>query len=354
MIGQPDATGTSTVDGILRRPEVDPDFLGDQVWDGRGMYSYIPPPAPELRIAPQVELHTEFDVEIDPVTYQVLRNRFWSINLDHSDTIRRVSGSPVIVYMDDFNTALMTETGDLRDGRPVDPVVRRRRRPAGEVDAGEPERQPGHRARATSSSPTTRGSAASTRWTSACSRRCSGRGGSSPGSSASATWATSAAPSLAASTRSPRASTRRPRSSRRSSSCEGGELRARRPRDAHPQEPDPRPPRAPAAQPDGRHPHGAGADGRGAVRVRATRGQGRDAPHDPRQLPRHRRAPPAHPRRRVGGAHLHGRARGRGPLDAPLRRDACARPATSSSSPTRAPTSSTPRPTARTALGARG
>ena len=55
----------------------------------------------------------DFDLDLDPVTYQVLRNRFWAINLDHSDTIRRVSGSPVIVYMDDFNTALLTETADL-------------------------------------------------------------------------------------------------------------------------------------------------------------------------------------------------------------------------------------------------
>lgn len=104
---------TATPDGILRRPEVDPSFLGDQVWDGRGDYSYIPPPAPDLRLAPEVHLHTESDLDLDPVTYQVLRNRFWAINLDHSDTIRRVSGSPVIVYMDDFNTALLTETADL-------------------------------------------------------------------------------------------------------------------------------------------------------------------------------------------------------------------------------------------------
>ena len=104
---------TSTPDGILRRPEVDPDFLKDATWDGRFHYSYVPPPAAELRLPPEVRLHSEFDLDIDPVTYQVLRNRFWSINLDHSDTIRRVSGSPVIVYMDDFNTALLTETADL-------------------------------------------------------------------------------------------------------------------------------------------------------------------------------------------------------------------------------------------------
>ena len=105
--------GTSTPDGVLRRPEIASGFLAGQVWDGRAEFAYIPPPAPELRIDPSVQLHGDFDLDLDPVTYQVLRNRFWSINLDHSDTIRRVSGSPVIVYMDDFNTALLTETGDL-------------------------------------------------------------------------------------------------------------------------------------------------------------------------------------------------------------------------------------------------
>ena len=113
MLGQTEQSLTATPDGILRRPEVDPAFLGDAVWDGRGDYSYVPPPAPELRIPDDVLLHQEFDLDLDPVTYQVLRNRFWAINLDHSDTIRRVSGSPVIVYMDDFNTALLTETADL-------------------------------------------------------------------------------------------------------------------------------------------------------------------------------------------------------------------------------------------------
>jgi N-methylhydantoinase B len=112
-LGTTAASPSATTDGILRRPEVDPAFLGDEIWDGRGELPYVPPPGPDLRISDRLKLHSEFDLEIDPFTYQVLRNRFWSINLDHSDTIRRVSGSPVIVYMDDFNTALLTETADL-------------------------------------------------------------------------------------------------------------------------------------------------------------------------------------------------------------------------------------------------
>jgi N-methylhydantoinase B len=94
---------------VIRHEEVDRASLAEGPWDGT-RYSYIPPA--ELSIDPALPLHAEFDQGIDPVTYQVLRSRFWNMNLDHSDTIKRVSGSPVIVYMEDFNTSLLTEDGD--------------------------------------------------------------------------------------------------------------------------------------------------------------------------------------------------------------------------------------------------
>ena len=94
---------------VIRHDEVDRGSLPEGPWDGT-QYSYIPPA--ELAIDPSLRLHADFDQAIDPVTYQVLRSRFWNMNLDHSDTIKRVSGSPVIVYMEDFNTSLLTEDGD--------------------------------------------------------------------------------------------------------------------------------------------------------------------------------------------------------------------------------------------------
>lgn len=103
------ATGTSTPDGIIRNPQVDFTKIEPGAWDGRDL-PYLP--RIDLDIDPSVVLNTEFDREIDPITYQVLRSRFWNLNLDHSDTIKRVSGSANIVYMDDFNTSLLTENGD--------------------------------------------------------------------------------------------------------------------------------------------------------------------------------------------------------------------------------------------------
>ena len=100
---------SSTPDGVLRHDEVDRAQLQGGPWDGT-VYSYIPPA--KRQIDPALLLHEDFNLEIDPITYQVLRSRFWNMNLDHSDTVKRVSGSPVIVYMEDFNTSLLTESGD--------------------------------------------------------------------------------------------------------------------------------------------------------------------------------------------------------------------------------------------------
>jgi N-methylhydantoinase B len=71
---------------------------------------YLPPA--ELDVDPALAFHHEYDTTVDPITFEVVRSRFWNINWDHQETIRRVSGSGVVVYGYDFNTSLQTETGD--------------------------------------------------------------------------------------------------------------------------------------------------------------------------------------------------------------------------------------------------
>lgn len=90
-------------------PEADFDRIGEGPWDGKTL-SYIP--REYLTLPSDLPLHAEYDGDVDPVTYQVVRWKLWSANLEHSDTIKRVSGSAIIVYMDDFNTSLLTEDGD--------------------------------------------------------------------------------------------------------------------------------------------------------------------------------------------------------------------------------------------------
>ena len=63
---------------------------------------YMPPD--ELVIDPSLKLHTEYDSDVDPISYEVLRSKLWNVNWDHQETIRRVSGSQVVVYGYDFNT----------------------------------------------------------------------------------------------------------------------------------------------------------------------------------------------------------------------------------------------------------
>jgi N-methylhydantoinase B len=91
-----------------RRPEVDFSKLPGGPWDGK-RYSYIPH-APD-RLPPAVEIFDDA-CPVDPVTYQVIRWKIWGINLEHADTLKRLSGTRVIVYADDFATSILTGAGD--------------------------------------------------------------------------------------------------------------------------------------------------------------------------------------------------------------------------------------------------
>lgn len=71
---------------------------------------YIPPDT--LVVDPSLRFHEGTDTALDPVTYEVIRSKLWNLNVDHSDTIRRVSGSNIVVEGYDFNCAVTTEIGD--------------------------------------------------------------------------------------------------------------------------------------------------------------------------------------------------------------------------------------------------
>jgi N-methylhydantoinase B len=70
---------------------------------------YMPPE--ELVVDPSLRFHSDYDQEIDPISYEVLRSKLWNVNWDHQETIRRVSGSQVVVFGFDFNTTIQTEEG---------------------------------------------------------------------------------------------------------------------------------------------------------------------------------------------------------------------------------------------------
>lgn len=73
-------------------------------------YGYIPPEHPV--VDPSVVFHQARADSIDPVSDEIIRSKLWNLNADHGDTIRRVSGSNIVVEGYDFNCAITTELGD--------------------------------------------------------------------------------------------------------------------------------------------------------------------------------------------------------------------------------------------------
>lgn len=80
-------------------------------WNGK-THSYRPKPDWTSRISPNLKLHTDYDENLDPVTFEVIRQKLWTINLAHGDTITRISGSPLLASLD-FNMSILTEDAEV-------------------------------------------------------------------------------------------------------------------------------------------------------------------------------------------------------------------------------------------------
>jgi len=80
-------------------------------WNGK-THSYRPKPDWATRISPSLKLHTDYDEDLDPVTFEVIRQKLWTINLAHGDTITRISGSPLLASLD-FNMSILTEDAEV-------------------------------------------------------------------------------------------------------------------------------------------------------------------------------------------------------------------------------------------------
>lgn len=70
---------------------------------------YVAPP--ELRTT--ATLHSEAVEDVDPISYEVIRHALWNTNIEHGQTILKVSGSPVALYSHDFNPSITGEDGEL-------------------------------------------------------------------------------------------------------------------------------------------------------------------------------------------------------------------------------------------------
>ena len=84
--------------------------MTDTVFDGVA-HPYVPPKV--LDISDTLTLHRDWETEIDPVTYEVVRHNLWNINEEHGATIQRISGSPVAIYALDLNPSILTEDAEF-------------------------------------------------------------------------------------------------------------------------------------------------------------------------------------------------------------------------------------------------
>ena len=57
----------------------------------------------------ELELHTETVETIDPVTFEVIKNNLWNINIEHGTTLIRTSGSLIVAHGRDLNPCILTE-----------------------------------------------------------------------------------------------------------------------------------------------------------------------------------------------------------------------------------------------------
>lgn len=84
---------------------------------GSEKFAYIPSSAEEIR-AKVTALHLH-DVPpstvegVDPLTYEIVRNRLAAISQEMGDALKRMSGSVVVTDCNDFGAAILDEAGDV-------------------------------------------------------------------------------------------------------------------------------------------------------------------------------------------------------------------------------------------------
>lgn len=82
--------------------------LGSEIFASRP----VDPGTLRSRISDRLRLHTvEPGTPVDPLTYEVIRHRIWSITDEMGETLKRMSGSPGVTEANDFDFAICDELG---------------------------------------------------------------------------------------------------------------------------------------------------------------------------------------------------------------------------------------------------
>jgi len=82
----------------------------EDTWEGIDL-PYVPDD--ELDIPPAVDLHTDAESDVDPVTHEVIRHSLWNANRENGNTIENLAVSLITLATRDFQTAILTEDGEF-------------------------------------------------------------------------------------------------------------------------------------------------------------------------------------------------------------------------------------------------
>lgn len=93
-----------------KRPALQDEQEHRRFWDGIN-HAYIP--AGTLKVPEGLRLHTKGAEEVDPITFEVVRHSLWNTNQEHGTVLANLAVSPILLETRDFQTAILTETGEL-------------------------------------------------------------------------------------------------------------------------------------------------------------------------------------------------------------------------------------------------
>lgn len=95
---------------LPERPTLQDEEQHRAFWNGIE-HAYIP--APTMRVPEGLKLHTEAAEDLDPITFEVVRHSLWNANSEHGSVLANLAVSPILLETRDFQTAILTETGEL-------------------------------------------------------------------------------------------------------------------------------------------------------------------------------------------------------------------------------------------------
>lgn len=85
-------------------------MCSEQKFDGvvRG---YIAPK--NLNVSNKLKFYRENEVDIDPITYEVIRYSLFNINMEHGDILQKLCISPITILTQDFQPSILTEDAEI-------------------------------------------------------------------------------------------------------------------------------------------------------------------------------------------------------------------------------------------------